>query len=203
LRGEKEKMINTVSNGHGVPVVDETGGMILMDASFHAIAYDRGAAVILGIPERTPEVLHPAVPIPKELLDVLNGKDFTAVHNTVTRLHTRKGQFSCTTYLMAPQNGVLSQPVLALHLERDFSAMDAIDKVAARYHLTEREEETLKGVALGLTSKELADRMHISPNTVKAFLRLIMIKMGATTRSGIVGKILQSQHDTGNNGEYL
>jgi DNA-binding CsgD family transcriptional regulator len=32
--------------------------------------------------------------------------------------------------------------------------------------------------------------MAISPNTVKAFLRLIMIKMGVTTRAGIVAKIL-------------
>ncbi len=32
--------------------------------------------------------------------------------------------------------------------------------------------------------------MSISPNTVKAFLRLIMFKMGVTSRSGVVGKIL-------------
>jgi DNA-binding CsgD family transcriptional regulator len=40
----------------------------------------------------------------------------------------------------------------------------------------------------GLTSKQIADRMTISTNTVKAFLRLIMIKMGVSTRAGIVGK---------------
>ena len=32
--------------------------------------------------------------------------------------------------------------------------------------------------------------MSISPNTVKAFLRVIMVKMGVTSRSGVVGKIL-------------
>jgi DNA-binding CsgD family transcriptional regulator len=30
--------------------------------------------------------------------------------------------------------------------------------------------------------------MAISPNTVKAFLRMIMVKMGVSTRSAIVGK---------------
>ena len=40
----------------------------------------------------------------------------------------------------------------------------------------------------GLTSKQIAERMSISTNTVKAFLRLIMIKMDVSTRSGIVGK---------------
>jgi len=41
----------------------------------------------------------------------------------------------------------------------------------------------------GLTSKEIAARMNISPNTVKAFLRLVMVKMKVSTRSGIAGKI--------------
>jgi len=42
----------------------------------------------------------------------------------------------------------------------------------------------------GFTSKEIAQRMNISPNTVKAFIRLVMVKMGASTRSGIVGMIV-------------
>jgi len=32
--------------------------------------------------------------------------------------------------------------------------------------------------------------MGISPNTVKAFLKLIMTKMGVPTRSAIVGKAI-------------
>ena len=45
----------------------------------------------------------------------------------------------------------------------------------------------------GLTSKEIAVRMKISPNTVKAFLRLVMVKMKVSTRSGIAGKL--KEHD--------
>jgi hypothetical protein len=44
----------------------------------------------------------------------------------------------------------------------------------------------------GLTSKEIANRMNISVNTVKAFLRLIMVKMNVSTRSGIAGKVARS-----------
>ena len=40
----------------------------------------------------------------------------------------------------------------------------------------------------GFTNKEVGQRMNISPNTVKAFLKLIMMKMGVSTRSGIIGK---------------
>jgi hypothetical protein len=44
----------------------------------------------------------------------------------------------------------------------------------------------------GLTSKEIATRMQISPNTVKAFVRLVMVKMKVSTRSGITGKVVGS-----------
>ena len=43
-----------------------------------------------------------------------------------------------------------------------------------------------------ITSKQIAERMKISPNTVKAFLRIVMVKMDVSTRSGIVGKIIGS-----------
>jgi DNA-binding NarL/FixJ family response regulator len=52
-----------------------------------------------------------------------------------------------------------------------------------------REQETVELLTLGLTSKEIASRMNISPNTVKAFFRMVMTKMAVTTRAGIVGKI--------------
>ena len=60
-------------------------------------------------------------------------------------------------------------------------------------HLTPREQETIQLLMEGLTSKEIAERMKISPSTVKAFLRLVMVKMGVSTRSGIVGKLLGSR----------
>ena len=43
----------------------------------------------------------------------------------------------------------------------------------------------------GLTSKEIAQRMGISPYTVKTYVKLVMIKLGVTTRSGIVGKLVR------------
>ena len=63
-------------------------------------------------------------------------------------------------------------------------------KVASLFGFTGRELETVEFPVQGLTSKEIADRMNISPNTVKAFIRIIMMKTGTSTRSGVVGKIL-------------
>jgi DNA-binding CsgD family transcriptional regulator len=46
-------------------------------------------------------------------------------------------------------------------------------------------------LANGLTNKEISARMGVSVNTVKAFVRSVMLKLGVTTRAGIVGRLVQ------------
>ena len=46
-------------------------------------------------------------------------------------------------------------------------------------------------LAKGLLDKEIADQMSISPNTVKSFLKLVMAKVGASNRTGIIAQILE------------
>ncbi|MGB7821682.1 MAG: helix-turn-helix transcriptional regulator, partial [Candidatus Sulfotelmatobacter sp.] len=77
-----------------------------------------------------------------------------------------------------------------LILERYSSRSAALSQLSQEFDLTVREQETVQLLLQGLTSKEIAARMDISPNTVKAFLRLVMVKMGVSTRSGIVGRIV-------------
>jgi DNA-binding CsgD family transcriptional regulator len=71
----------------------------------------------------------------------------------------------------------------------------SISEIAGRYNLSAREQEAVEFLLSGLTSKEIADRMKISPNTMKAFLRVVMIKMGVSTRTGIVGRVILSSDD--------
>jgi DNA-binding CsgD family transcriptional regulator len=89
-----------------------------------------------------------------------------------------------------PKNGQISSAgLLVLLLERINSEAITIAEVSRHFGLTDREQETVKFLLEGLTSKEIAQRMKISPNTVKAFIRLVMVKMDVSTRSGIIGKI--------------
>ncbi len=67
-----------------------------------------------------------------------------------------------------------------------------VAQIAAQFRLNERERETVGFLVEGLTSKEIAAHMNISPHPVKAFIRLVMVKMGVTTRAGIVGKVLKN-----------
>jgi DNA-binding CsgD family transcriptional regulator len=170
-------------------------GLVLMDLSLNLIACDRGAASILNYPakpESSPEVA--ATLIPLELLELLRSRKPTDSGPLKTHIRIGLCEYVCRAYVLEGSDGIfVQQPVVALHLERDLSASDAAYEVGTRYHLTEREMEALKGILIGLGSKEVAERMNISPNTVKAFLRLIMIKMGVTTRAGIVAKVLQNR----------
>ena len=85
---------------------------------------------------------------------------------------------------------------LALLLERSAGATADAAKICAQYHLTARETEVVQLLVLGLASKEIAARMGISPNTVKVFLRLAMVKMGVSSRSGIMSKFISAKPES-------
>ena len=177
------------SRTEGRPSTAE-GGLVLLDRSLKILAYDRGAAAILR------DANQPAVQplsLPTEILDNIRQCKLTAL--SALRLHLRigKNEYMCRAYLLEWLNWLASQPIVAVHLMRILTSNDAVHDACTKYQLTAREQEALRGISLGLANKTIADRMAISPNTVKAFLRLIMIKMGVTSRGGIVATMLQNR----------
>jgi len=83
-------------------------------------------------------------------------------------------------------------PTTAVVVERTSRRNENLRRLSEQYKFTPREREVLILLTEGLTSKEIAQRMNISAHTVKGFVRLIMLKVGVTTRSGIVGKFNSS-----------
>jgi DNA-binding NarL/FixJ family response regulator len=65
--------------------------------------------------------------------------------------------------------------------------------VTDRFGLTPREAEVLDLLVEGLTNRAIAERLVISPNTVKRHLKAIFAKMGVTTRAAAVAKAM-SEH---------
>ncbi len=107
-------------------------------------------------------------------------------------------RYLCRAYrLSPPPNNALDHPALAVILERVSRTYFDAAQVAAQYHLTPREWETLQYLMEGLTNKEIGHRMNISPNTVKGFLKLIMMKLGVSTRSGVIGKVINPARQRG------
>ena len=79
---------------------------------------------------------------------------------------------------------------LVLLLERGPAVTADIFKICHEYHLSRREAEAVQFLVQGLASKEIAARMKVSSNTVKVFLRFAMMKMGVSSRSGIMSKFI-------------
>ena len=109
----------------------------------------------------------------------------------VAEFMSGRRRYRCRVFALTSRAGNgFPQPAVALLIERSGQASFDVTQSAAQFHLTPREQETLLFLIQGLTNKEIAERMNISPNTVKAFLKLMMVKMGVSTRSGIIGKVM-------------
>lgn len=54
--------------------------------------------------------------------------------------------------------------------------------------LTRRETEVLKGLNEGLTREQIADRLGLSVETVKCHCKSLMVKLGAPSSAGAVGR---------------
>lgn len=181
------------------PSADEpSDGVLLVDLALRPIALDCGAAAILR------EINGDSTPagadhLPRQIAALLNPDADPKLARACVRLNAGNHEYSCWAFALESK-AAGAAPMMALYLKRQLSLKEAVHHVGADFHLTDREQEALMGVTMGLTSKELATRMNISPNTVKAFLRLLMIKMGVPTRAGIVGKLFDQNSRTGGMG---
>ncbi len=172
------------------PWVSSQPGLILLDPSLKAIAYNREAEVILTYPVGAGPGAAPDLPIPEAILEQIksHGSDSAPV---LTYFHAGRREYVSWACALESHGGSLPERFMALMLIRNSSTVEMVNRVSAQYKLTDRERETLEAISLGLTSKEAAERMNISPNTVRAYLRLIMVKMGVGTRAGVLAKILE------------
>ena len=178
LRNSKSKP--TLRHGPRACPARADVGIVLLDLSLHLLAFDRGAAEMFGKES-----------IPHEFMDVLRQSKPGDPAGAKMGFRLGKHDYTCRLYLLEWGKGNPQNPLVVVHLERDAASYDAVTEVGSEYRLTDREHEVLKEIAAGLTSKEVAQRMNISPNTVKVFLRMIMMKMGVSTRSGVIAKLLE------------
>jgi len=59
--------------------------------------------------------------------------------------------------------------------------------------LTKREREVLHCLVQGLTNKEIATKLFITPNTVKRHIKAIFVKLEVNTRSAVVAQVRATQ----------
>jgi len=163
-------------------------GLVVLSSSLAPLAADSEAIQILTFPDR-PEKLRNLNAILERVRSRLLQQNAANPPRFLQEFRSGKRLYHCRSFYFEAQGERNSHPAIALLLERKAGAISLLE-VGDRFDLTVRELETVELLLQGLTSKEIAERMKISPNTVKAFLRLVMVKMGVSTRAGVIGRIV-------------
>lgn len=183
-----------------VHTVPDRPGLIVIDASLSVIASNSEALQILAFPDRPENIRSLDIWLANKIRSDLVQRQ--SASRVVGEFRSAKRTYLCRSFPVqlkgqkpaeGKKSSAASDGMLIVMLERKSNEVVMIAEIAARFGLTSREQETVQFLLEGLTSKEIAQRMKISPNTVKAFIRLVMVKMGVSTRSGIIGKIVGSR----------
>ncbi len=93
-----------------------------------------------------------------------------------------------TVRLVAGGNMVID-PQLVVALAEELSTVKERDRKAES--LTAREIEVLQLLAFGHTNRDIAEKLYISPDTVKTHLEHIFEKLGASDRTAAVAEALR------------
>ena len=170
-------------------MVPSNNGFLLVDAELNLISSNAPALQILSFCNESDRIKQPKVSPAERIRTALLDRRHQSGTVFVKEFRSGKRRYICKSFQVGNKEQNSVQPAFAVLLERDTASSTSLTEISEQFGLTERECETVEFLLQGLTSKEIATRMNISSHTVKAFLRLVMVKMRVSTRSGIAGKI--------------
>jgi DNA-binding CsgD family transcriptional regulator len=106
------------------------------------------------------------------------------------RVRTRAGRWAI---LHASRMAPPATDAIAVIIE-EASTAELAPVLMMAYGLTKQEQSLTALVCRGLSTKEIAGRLHITPNTVQDHLKSIFDKTGVSSRRELVATILQEQY---------
>ena len=168
-------------------------GFLMLDCSLTVLSFNPEATAILGYPDKVAKLAGSKDMLTQEIRSKLVNWPYPGESVFVTEFHSGPRRYFCRAFVVDSSAQASGKPSIVILLERGPSGLIALSQVSEQFNFTQREHEVLEYLLQGMGSKDIAKRMNVSPNTVKAFLRLIMIKMGVSSRSAIVGKIVMLQ----------
>jgi DNA-binding CsgD family transcriptional regulator len=164
-------------------------GFLLTDLEFNLLYANDTAVSILCFPEPLTPPVAAGAAASQRIRSIFDAGSFNG-QNASVRFVSGRRWYVCHGF---PLKATVSPAAVGLLLQREGNATADFAEIGLRFHLSPRERETIQHLVRGLTTKEIAERMGVSPNTTKQFVRLIMGKMDVTTRTAIVAKILESK----------
>ena len=133
-----------------------TAGLILLDAenrvsyhnpeAFKILTYFGHVNMPLSVPPRMLQSLLPGGSIPRREISHIDFK-------------SGRRRYTARSFVLSHSSGKLEQAVTGVLLERVAPSFLGISAAAQQFRLTQREQETVELLTLGLTSKEIASRM--------------------------------------------
>jgi DNA-binding CsgD family transcriptional regulator len=174
-------------------------GLLLMDSSLNPISCNDETIRILSYPEAPEHIRRLKVFLTDTIRARLLNRQSPQHSRFVTEFVSGKRRYRCWVFHLDRHLSGSSQPALELLLERNPSGLLFLPRIARQFNFSRREQQAVELLLQGLSNKEIANRMNISPNTVNTFFRLIMIKMGVSSRSGILAKMIKASFSSGSN----
>ena len=164
-------------------------GVLLLNSQLRPVHYNAEAASILGYPKK-----HQEAPSVDQLLPASRFQLADLIKPSapsVIGFKSGRRRYRCRVFMLDSSSNTNSQlqPRVVVMLEREPKQHVDITQWSNDFQLTGRERETVRLLMRGFTSKEIAQAMNISPNTVKSFLKLVMAKVGVSNRTGLVAKV--------------
>lgn len=168
----------------------DSPGFILVDFDLEPIAFNSSALQILAYPTVVGQIQQQTAFLKEKIKTRLLQTNGDGKMKCGKEYRSGIRRYQIRAFRCGAQEADEKKHCVAILLERQVSFKSFLDETLQPFHLTPREMQTVMLLVEGLTSKEIAGRLNISTNTVKAFLRLVMVKMNVSTRSGIVGRIV-------------
>ena len=168
-------------------------GVLLLTSSLNTVAYNQEALQILAFPndpkrlQRLPSLLAGRIRRKIATRSFIEGQQF------VREFKSGRRTYQCRALILQPAEVATgkARASIALLFERPPStALSLKLRIWKEFELTLRERQTIEALLQGMTTKEIAHSMNVSPNTVKTYLRQIMTKMKVSSRTGIIAKII-------------
>jgi DNA-binding CsgD family transcriptional regulator len=174
------------------PQLRSAVGFLLLDSSLRPVAFNAEAIRILGYPNRLANERPADAFLAERIRESLLNREPSRELPLVAEFRSGRRRYLCRAFSVDSDAKRSSRASIAVLLERTAYGAIPLSPVSEHFSLTRRERDALECLLHGLSNKEIASRMNVSPNTVKAFLRLIMLKMEVSSRAAIVAKLMRT-----------
>ena len=184
-RVEESRGTSAQRPGGSLPAI----GFLVVDGAFKLLNANREAVRILTYSAKPEQAENLADVFDKKIRRPLRAQGAGLSSSTSIEFKSGRRTYFCRAFLLESSRTASAGAVLVL--ERGISGTTALAQIARQFHMTPREQQILALLLQGLGTQEMAETLGLAANTIKAFIRLVMVKMGVRSRAAIVTKVLR------------